>query len=73
MKTNGARLLDTLGVAYELLHYDAGDEHLPAEEGLFHVVGVSAGVRGTQIVLAPSDYLRATKGTACAIARPKEP
>jgi Cys-tRNA(Pro)/Cys-tRNA(Cys) deacylase len=159
MKTNAARLLDTLGVAYELRHYDAGDEHLPAEEvarrigmsapqvfktlvvrgdrsgvilavvpgdssldlkglaktsgdrkcetvplkevqpltgyvrggvtalacrkdyrtyvdetmELFDVVGVSAGVRGTQIVLSPSDYLRATKGTACAIARPKEP
>lgn len=27
---------------------------------LFDVVAVSAGVRGTQIVLAPADYLRAT-------------
>jgi len=29
--------------------------------GLFDVISVSAGVRGTQLVLAPSDYLRATK------------
>ena len=28
---------------------------------LFDVISVSAGVRGTQLVLAPSDYLRATK------------
>ncbi len=35
---------------------------------LFDVVAVSAGVRGTQIVLAPADYLRATKATVGAIA-----
>jgi Cys-tRNA(Pro)/Cys-tRNA(Cys) deacylase len=35
---------------------------------LFDVVAVSAGVRGTQIVLAPTDYLRATKATVGAIA-----
>jgi Cys-tRNA(Pro)/Cys-tRNA(Cys) deacylase len=40
---------------------------------LFDVVAVSAGVRGTQIVLSPGDYLRATKGTVGAIAKPKEP
>ena len=28
---------------------------------LFDVISVSAGVRGTQLVLAPPDYLRATK------------
>jgi len=28
---------------------------------LFDVISVSAGVRGTQILLAPADYLRATK------------
>ena len=39
---------------------------------LFDVVAVSAGVRGTQLVLAPADYLRATKGTVGAIARAKE-
>jgi Cys-tRNA(Pro)/Cys-tRNA(Cys) deacylase len=30
---------------------------------LFEVVSVSAGMRGTQILLAPADYLRAVKGT----------
>jgi Cys-tRNA(Pro)/Cys-tRNA(Cys) deacylase len=32
-------------------------------------IAVSAGVRGTQLVLAPADYLRATKGRAGPIAR----
>lgn len=36
---------------------------------LFDVVSVSAGVRGTQILLAPADYLRATKATVAPIAR----
>jgi Cys-tRNA(Pro)/Cys-tRNA(Cys) deacylase len=31
-KTNAARLLDSLGVNYELCTYDVGDEHLDAEE-----------------------------------------
>jgi len=35
---------------------------------VFEVVAVSAGVRGTQIVLAPSDYLRATGATVGPIA-----
>jgi len=38
---------------------------------LFDVVSVSAGTRGTQILLAPADYIRAAKGTVAAIARPK--
>lgn len=38
---------------------------------LFDVVSVSAGVRGTQIVLAPGDYLRATRGKTGAIAKAK--
>lgn len=38
---------------------------------LFDHVAVSAGVRGTQIVLAPADYLRATKGTVGPVARAK--
>ena len=38
---------------------------------LFDVVSVSAGVRGTQILLAPADYLRATKGKTGPIARAK--
>jgi Cys-tRNA(Pro)/Cys-tRNA(Cys) deacylase len=35
---------------------------------LFEVVAVSAGVRGTQILIAPSDYLRAVSATVGAIA-----
>jgi Cys-tRNA(Pro)/Cys-tRNA(Cys) deacylase len=158
MKTNAARILDALGITYELRDYDASDdpdEHLTAEEvarrvslppeqvfktlvvrgdkhgvaiaviaatseldpkalakltgdrkvepvalkevtpltgyvrggvtalackkdypvwvdemmTLHERVAVSAGVRGTQIVLAPEDYLRATKGKTGGIAR----
>ncbi len=36
---------------------------------LFDVISVSAGVRGTQILLAPADYLRAVRGTVGAIGR----
>jgi Cys-tRNA(Pro)/Cys-tRNA(Cys) deacylase len=36
---------------------------------LFDVISVSAGVRGTQILLAPKDYLMAVEGTVGAIAR----
>ena len=39
---------------------------------LFDVVSVSAGVRGTQILLSPADYLRATRARLGAIARPKK-
>jgi len=39
---------------------------------LFDTVSISAGVRGLQILIAPGDYLRATKGTIAAIAGPKK-
>jgi Cys-tRNA(Pro)/Cys-tRNA(Cys) deacylase len=39
---------------------------------LFDVISVSAGARGTQILLAPADYLRATRGTVGGIAKEKE-
>jgi Cys-tRNA(Pro)/Cys-tRNA(Cys) deacylase len=39
---------------------------------LFDVISVSAGVRGTQILLAPADYLRAVNATVGAIAREKK-
>ena len=39
---------------------------------LFDVISVSAGARGTQILLAPADYLRATRASLGAIAREKE-
>ena len=157
MKTNAARLLDTLGVRYELREYDVDPEDLSAETvaakvglppeqvfktlvargdrtgvlmavvpgngeldlkalarlsgdrkvdtvplkelqpltgyirggvtalggkkeypvfvdetlELFDVVAVSAGVRGTQIVLAPADYLRVTQGKVGPISRDK--
>ena len=38
---------------------------------LFDTVAVSAGVRGTQIVLAPADYLRLTQGKVGPISRDK--
>jgi Cys-tRNA(Pro)/Cys-tRNA(Cys) deacylase len=38
---------------------------------LFDVISVSAGVRGTQILLAPADYLRVTKAKVGPIGRPK--
>jgi len=38
---------------------------------LFDTVAVSAGVRGTQLVLAPADYLRVTKARVGPISRDK--
>jgi Cys-tRNA(Pro)/Cys-tRNA(Cys) deacylase len=38
---------------------------------LFDVVSISAGIRGTQILLAPSDYIREVKGVLGSIGRPK--
>jgi len=39
---------------------------------LFDVISVSAGARGTQILLAPGDYLRAVRARTGAISKPKE-
>lgn len=39
---------------------------------LFDVVSISAGARGTQILLAPADYLRAARAKVSAIARAKK-
>ena len=39
---------------------------------LFDVISVSAGARGTQLLLAPADYLRSVRGTVGAIAKAKE-
>lgn len=39
---------------------------------LFDVVSVSAGTRGTQILIAPADYLRATSAKVGPIAKDKE-
>ena len=40
---------------------------------LWDKVSISAGVRGTQILIAPADYLRATEAVLVDIARSKEP
>ncbi len=39
---------------------------------LFDVVSISAGIRGLKILIAPGDYLRATKGTIAGLAEPKK-
>jgi Cys-tRNA(Pro)/Cys-tRNA(Cys) deacylase len=38
---------------------------------LFDVISISAGVRGTQVLLGPGDYLRAVSGKVGAIGRDK--
>jgi Cys-tRNA(Pro)/Cys-tRNA(Cys) deacylase len=38
---------------------------------LFDVISISAGMRGLQILLAPGDYVRATKATVAELAHPK--
>ena len=40
---------------------------------MLDVVSISAGMRGLQILIAPGDYLRATKGMIGAIAEAKRP
>lgn len=39
---------------------------------LFDVISISAGMRGLQILIAPGDYLRATKGTVAALGQAKK-
>ncbi len=36
---------------------------------LFDVISVSAGVRGTQLILSPSDYLRAARATVASLTK----
>ena len=38
---------------------------------LFEMISISAGVRGLQILIAPADYLRATKGQSASLGQPK--
>jgi Cys-tRNA(Pro)/Cys-tRNA(Cys) deacylase len=38
---------------------------------LFDVISISAGIRGLQILVSPTDYRIATKATVAALARPK--
>lgn len=39
---------------------------------LFDLISVSAGLRGMQILIAPADYLRATKAATAALAQAKK-
>jgi Cys-tRNA(Pro)/Cys-tRNA(Cys) deacylase len=39
---------------------------------LFDVISISAGMRGLQILLSPTDYLRATQGTIADLSQPKK-
>ena len=39
---------------------------------LFDIISISAGLRGTQILIAPADYLRSLNATVAAIAREKQ-
>ena len=39
---------------------------------LWDVISISAGIRGTQVLLTPADYLRATNAVSAVIARPKK-
>jgi Cys-tRNA(Pro)/Cys-tRNA(Cys) deacylase len=39
---------------------------------LFDVISISAGMRGLQILIAPADYLRATKGTVAEFGQAKK-
>src|ERR1700690_1090552 len=39
---------------------------------LFDTISISAGVRGLQILIAPTDYLRATGATIAALGEPKQ-
>ena len=38
---------------------------------LLDVISISAGIRGMQILLAPGDYVKATKAAVAALAQPK--
>lgn len=38
----------------------------------FDVISISAGMRGLQILIAPTDYLRAVKGTLAQLSQPKK-
>jgi Cys-tRNA(Pro)/Cys-tRNA(Cys) deacylase len=40
---------------------------------LFDVISVSAGTRGTQLLLAPADYLRAARATVAALTKDGRP
>lgn len=47
------------------------DAYLDETAHLWDVISVSAGLRGTQILISPDDYIKATRATIGAISRPK--
>jgi Cys-tRNA(Pro)/Cys-tRNA(Cys) deacylase len=47
------------------------DVYLDETAYLWDAISVSAGVRGTQILLNPDNYIKSTKATVGAISRPK--
>jgi Cys-tRNA(Pro)/Cys-tRNA(Cys) deacylase len=47
--------------------------YLDESAGLYDIISISAGIRGTQILLAPQDYIKATAATCGAIARAQSP
>src|SRR5882672_10954922 len=112
MKTNAVRLLESLGVQYELREYEVDPDDLAAETGdrkmelvpvkellgltgyirggvtvlgakkafpvfadetiqLWEAISISAGVRGTQMILRPDDYMRVTEAVMADIGQGK--
>jgi Cys-tRNA(Pro)/Cys-tRNA(Cys) deacylase len=74
MKTNAARLLDRLGIHYELRDYDPGDEHksaddvarlvgLPAEQ-VFKTLVVRGDRTGVLLAVVPGDSVLDLKALA---------
>ena len=53
--------------------FELSEPRLDETMELYDKVSVSAGVRGTQIILAPADYLKATRAKSGDIARGKAP
>src|SRR5215470_13944824 len=45
--------------------------HVDETIELFEVISVSVGIRGSQILLAPADFIRATKATVAGLANAK--
>jgi Cys-tRNA(Pro)/Cys-tRNA(Cys) deacylase len=48
------------------------DVYLDETAYLWDAISISAGTRGTQILLSPDDYIRITKATVGEISRPKQ-
>jgi Cys-tRNA(Pro)/Cys-tRNA(Cys) deacylase len=73
MKTSATRILDDLGDGAVTALGGKRDYPVFADETieLFDYISVSTGIRGTQILLAPPEYIRITHATVVAIAQSK--